>query len=205
MRPDSSRKDDAEGVQSCLAVVMSRLPCIGIGMALVLALAGCVSAKNEPQATQSNSSSATSPAATPSEEPATAPEPVSCDTIIPAETIAAYEALDNFDLIETPLDSGEQFRDLGGIQCAWGKPRTDTLNVFSWSPITPELAAAKQAELEAEGFVRQDIAEGAEYAQDPADWGVHFVFSDGYWVEATNTTAPFFTAPELAARAASFQ
>ena len=146
-----------------------------------------------------------SPAPSSIASPSPEADPVTCEALVPAEAVAAYGAKENFIPLTKPVGSGDEFLELGGIQCAWGKPNTDSLNIFAWSPISPDQAAVKQAELETQGFFRQDIAEGTEYAQDLDDeWGVHFLFSDGYWIEATNSEPPFVTAPELAARAAAF-
>lgn len=179
-------------------------PLTRVGAALVLALTAafataCTSTPpSGPQVSESSAPTPSTPAPDPSGEPSDDPgasaEPT-CDTIIPAETVADFASVgwtaraDPFYIGETELPEG--------LQCIWADfegPAGDHLQLFGWAPIEPDAASEAQDNLVSQGWVRESAVEGIYITESPetsiatdADgYGMTYLFSDG-WVKIADT------------------
>jgi hypothetical protein len=145
---------------------------------------------------------ATTEAAVPEETPAPTPTPFvpSCTNIIDADTLATLEA-EGFVLIEEHEHKlrveqrvEAMFFDNGGVDCLWGiAGGGDSLVVFGYSEIPPAAAAAAQAQLEDEGYLRteegSDVVLSIDPQTDVMGIGDSFVFSGGAWFHSTTREA----------------
>ena len=124
-----------------------------------------------------------------------APEDVTCENMLSAETVDTFESTgwtvreDPFVILDLELPDG--------TACTWGafgSPTNDDLVLFGWSPITAADATATQAALEAEGWLREDVSGGVMITEDPTlalrlddeGYGMTYLFGDG-WVEVSDT------------------
>ena len=149
---------------------------------------------------------ATEPAATssavashpPTPESTLTPTPVpelTCDGLIPESLIEEFSTTnwtaraDVFRIGSTELPDG--------IGCTWADydaPASDNLLIFGWAPISDQLANTAQAELIANGWLREDlgdtilITEDPQYAiaTDSEGYGLSYEFGDGWVKFATN-------------------
>lgn len=172
------------------------LPVLAGVAALAIALAGC--AQGAPNAPEPP----TPPAAEqpqdeqPQDEQQT-PEPVAdptCETIIPAEVVDQFESVgwsaepEEFRIGATVVPEG--------IQCVWGdySVATDHVQIFGWAPLDAETAATLQAELETQGWIREEQDGAVFLTEDPAyaiatddqGYGMTYGFGDG-WVTLADT------------------
>jgi hypothetical protein len=170
-----------------------RLP--RLGAALVLAATAflataCASGAPAPEPTTTSASTPTptTPAPEPTEtEPAVAQDPT-CDTIIDPTVVADFESVgwssqqERFYLGSLELPEG--------IQCKWADfeaPAGDHLTIYGWAPIDAATAADAQEALQAEGWVREDAAEGVYITENPETtiapdengYGMTYLFADG--------------------------
>ncbi len=104
--------------------------------------------------------------------------------------IDAEPALDYFDdFAQRQVDQGTNLRyfvELGGVACQVGQANTDNSFTYGYSPIGPELATEIQAELEAEGFVREESDLGVTYGLDTDDGGEYdFLFTGTEWYHSS--------------------
>lgn len=171
-----------------------------LGMTVV-ALAGataCSSGHSPVPATSSTSGARVTASPTPSPDaidvPAAFPRPLDCETLIPADTVAALHkqgwsaAQRDFAFGPDPVP--------GGIACLWADPTTasDHGLLYGWAPISGVDAAAREAELVSEGWIREDSARGVYITADPrtalskdADgYGMTYLFGRG-WVSVSDT------------------
>lgn len=136
-----------------------------------------------------------SPVATPSGSavPDAAAEPT-CETIIPASTVADFRGL-GWTAQQAPFVLGE--RQLAeGLQCTWGDFRvpSDHVQVFGWAPLADAEATAARSELLQNGWREVDegtsiyITENATTAVAPDEngFGMTYQFGDG-WVKVADT------------------
>lgn len=145
---------------------------------------------------------ATTEAAAPEETPTPTPTPFvpSCTNIIDADTLATLEA-EGFVLIEEHEHKlrveqrvEAMFFDNGGVDCLWGiAGGGDSLVAFGYSEIPPAAAAAAQAQLEDEGYLRteegSDVVLSIDPQTDVMGIGDAFVFSGGAWFHSTTREA----------------
>lgn len=127
--------------------------------------------------------------------PTIAPEDVTCENMLAAETVDTFESTgwtvreDPFVILDLELPDG--------TACTWGdfaSPTNDDLVLFGWSPITAADASATQDALEAEGWLREEVSGGVMITEDPAlalrlddeGYGMTYLFGDG-WVEVSDT------------------
>jgi len=138
-------------------------------------------------------SPAPEPEATPSTDPASSDEPT-CDTIISPATAADFDSLgwtalaDSFSVASVALPEG--------IQCVWGdfSTATDHVQIFGWAPITDTQAKTAEAELVADGWIREDSDDGVYITENPETavavdedgYGLTYLFGDG-WVKYADT------------------
>lgn len=172
---------------------MTRIRALALAAALaapVVLLAGC--GAEEPVETVPTtavpSTVATSPAPSPSStiDPDDA-EPT-CETIIPASTVADYEEVGWTAKADVFRIGGTEVP--GGIQCTWGdySVATDHVQVYGWAPIDEQEADQAQADLISEGWRREDVDSGtyitesadSAIATDDQGYGFTYFFGDGF-------------------------
>ena len=129
----------------------------------------------------------TTPVTTPAQEPA-------CDTIISDGTVAAltdagwsHEERD-FQIGDITLDEG--------LLCLWADYSvvSDHGQLYGWSRITPDEAAAAQSWLLGQGWIRESGSAGTYITEDPQfslgtddeGYGTTYLFGDG-WVALSDT------------------
>lgn len=172
-------------------------PAAVVALALSLtALAAC-STPNAPETTPTTppppTAVPTSPAPTPSGDAADPGEP-SCETIIPAATVADFEKVGWTAQADVFRIGGTEVA--GGIQCTWGdySVATDHVQIFGWAPIGRAQAEEAQSELLRTGWRREE-GEGGFYvtespetaiAPDEDGYGLTYFFGDG-WVTLADT------------------
>jgi hypothetical protein len=153
-----------------------------LAVAAVGVLAGCTPETPSPaptRAAESPGSAAPAP-----------PEPITCDTLVPA---AAREAMtdDGWTLFEgyeekmrTEGSSIVVFVDYGGAACLWGPPNGSGA-VFAGSAIDDTAERAQRARLESEGYTVREHngADLYEHLDETGSINAH-LFADGYWFYA---------------------
>jgi len=127
------------------------------------------------------------PSATPETDPASAEDPT-CTTIIGDSVVADFESL-GWTSQASPLYIGStEIED--GLQCMWADfegPAGDHGQMFGWAALADEDATDLQAELEAQGWVREEdsagvyITESADtaIATDDEGYGMTYLFTPG--------------------------
>ena len=166
---------------------------LGAGLAL---LAGCSGAAPETGSTPSvrpTGRTAPAPVVTPTvgSTPRAAP---ACDTIIPGDLVDDFaksgwtSEKDVFRIGETEVP--------GGILCTWGDPEmaSDNVQMFGWAPISGDDAALQETALLAQGWIREEDADGVYITEDPKTavstdddgYGWTYLFGDG-WVKVADT------------------
>lgn len=175
-----------------------RAPLLASVPVLLLALAACSTTPapaSNPTATESAAPAA--PIETPDAVPdaTTEASTASCDTLISAslvEELTGYgwtSRSDDFLVGATVVE--------GGLQCSWADfdgPATDNLLIFGWAPIADGEATRLQSELIAQGWLREDGAQGTYITADPEyavavdedGYGMTYLFGDG-WVTVALT------------------
>lgn len=175
-----------------------RAPLLASVPVLLLALAACSTTPapaSNPTATESAAPAA--PIETPDAVPdaTTEASTASCDTLISAslvEELTGYgwtSRSDDFLVGATVVE--------GGLQCSWADfdgPATDNLLIFGWAPIADSEATRLQSELIAQGWLREDGAQGTYITADPEyavavdedGYGMTYLFGDG-WVTVALT------------------
>lgn len=117
-----------------------------------------------------------------------------CETIIPATTVEDFTGLGWEPLQEPFVLTNAEVE--GGILCKWGDPAvpSDHVQIYGWAPLSAAEAGAAQLDLVANGWIREDAAEGvyitesAETATgtDDQGYGWTYLFGDG-WVKFADT------------------
>jgi len=156
---------------------------IGLG-ALLTGLTACsgdsgTSAPETPGASAPIAGSQVTPTPTVTDAATEAPANLSCEGILPAETVEAFTEAgwtsrqDPFYVGNTELS--------GGLQCIWGNPKvaSDDVQVYGWAPITDDQAQQVTDELTAQGWVASE-ENGATYfvAPDNAPMGMAYRLTD---------------------------
>ncbi|GAA5028155.1 hypothetical protein ACFQRL_06170 [Microbacterium fluvii] len=174
-----------------------------LGLALTLALTTALAtacSSTAPEAVETTAAptaaattAAPTPDATPTEEPVSSDAPT-CETIIPASTVAEFEDLEWTAQEEPFVLAGDEIT--GGLQCKWGDltAATDHIQMFGWAPIDEADAIAAQDQLVADGWSLEEgdegiyVTESAETAiyTDDDGYGWTYLFGDG-WVKFADT------------------
>lgn len=180
---------------------MTRRPArLGTAALLIAATAvftaGCA-ATPEPEPTQDASAapSQVEPNPEPTAEPTSdAVADPTCDTLIPAATVADFESVGWTSISEAFRVGSVELSE--GIQCVWGDFTTasDQLQMFGWAPISATEARSVQDELVSGGWRREDAPEGVyiteptetTIATDDEGYGLTYLFGDG-WVMFADT------------------
>ncbi|QLD13110.1 hypothetical protein [Microbacterium oleivorans] len=160
-----------------------------VASAAVLALVtGCSSPA--PAATAPPAEAApSSPVATPQEtasEPAL-PDPT-CENIIREASFAELEA-QGWEYEQEPfLIADDEIE--GGVSCVWTNAAEPGGNIlqFGWAPLTAAETTDAQSALEAQGWIREEAADGVYLTEDPAfalnidadGYGMTYFFGEGY-------------------------
>jgi hypothetical protein len=174
------------------------LAALGVTVVAVAGVTACSSGPSPAPATSSTPGTRVTASPTPSPDatdiPAASPRPLDCETLIPADTVAALHkqgwsaAQRDFAFGPDPVP--------GGIACLWADPTTasDHGLLYGWAPISGVDAAAREAELVSEGWIREDSDRGVYITADPrtalskdADgYGMTYLFGRG-WVSVSDT------------------
>jgi len=162
-----------------------------VGAAVLLA--GCTGTP-APKTSAAVSAPADSSAVSPGSASGSAsPAPLTCDTMIPAETVQAFKA-SGWSGAPGPLYVGDA-RVAGGLQCTWGKGEaSSTTDIFGRGAIGAQAAADAEKQLVAQGWRRIDSPEGVyitagkDMILNPDDegYGMTYLFGDG-WVKVAST------------------
>lgn len=162
---------------------------LAIGSLAALALlAGCSSPA--PAATAPPAEAApSSPVATPQEtasEPAL-PDPT-CENIIREASFTELES-QGWQYEQEPFLIGDDEIE-GGVSCIWTNAAEPGGNIlqFGWAPLTAADETEAQDALEAQGWIREEAADGVYLTEDPAfalnidadGYGVTYFFGEGY-------------------------
>lgn len=157
----------------------------------VLLLAAC-SSPDTPQTTPTTPAPGTavptSPAPTPSDGDAAPSDEPTCETILPAATVADFED-QGWTARAEPFRIGT-IEIAEGIQCTWGdySVATDHVQVYGWAPLAADEVDDAQSELLDSGWRREEgedgvyITESAETVMAPDDngYGFTYFFGDGF-------------------------
>lgn len=171
------------------------------GTALLIAVSAvgisACSAADAPAAHPSDSlaPTPTSPAPTPVATPTTtADSEPTCQNIIPARTISDFESVGWTVKPEVFRIGGEEIPD--GVQCTWGDytVASDHVQIYGWAPLKAADATEHIQQLVAEGWRREESAEGVYVTENPdtaiatdqQGYGLTYLFSDG-WVKFADT------------------
>lgn len=174
-------------------VMIPRIPLAAVALLATLGLASCSS--TPPEATEPTpaptpiATETTAPVADPTpvpEEPTAAP---TCETIVSSGTVSALSEL-GWTPQQAEFHLGEQVLD-GGLYCAWADwtEPSDHGQFFAWAPLSDAQAMTAQADLLAQGWVREGayITEpAASFQTDEDGYGMTYLFGDG-WVTYADT------------------
>lgn len=176
----------------------SALPALAALGATALLLSGC-GASASPEATSPGN--AVSPSAAPSASaPAptasatTSPVTASCDTLIGADLLSELTA-QGWTYKEAAITVGDQTV-ADSLTCTWADytVASGNLLLFGWAPIAADEAEALASELESEGWIREEAAEGFFITEDPMQapttdengYGMTYEFGNG-WMTVSDT------------------
>ena len=168
--------------------------CLAVGvLTLATACSGITPAASPPPGT-GTTAPAPSPAAPPKDVPASAPAALSCETLIPSDTVAALQQ-QGWTALQREFSFGPDVLP-GGIECLWGDQSvaSDHGLLYAWAPISGGDAAAREAQLVSSGWIREDGTRGVYITADPkaslstdADgYGMTYLFGPG-WVMLSDT------------------
>ncbi|OZB78705.1 MAG: hypothetical protein B7X41_19865 [Microbacterium sp. 14-71-5] len=149
------------------------------------------SVKPTPDAKSTAPESTTPPT---SDTPATPPASLSCETLIPSDTVAALHK-QGWAAMKRDFAFGPEPVP-GGIECLWSDPAiaSDHGLLYGWAPIAGADAKARQEQLVASGWIREDSSRGvyitadprASLSQDEDGYGMTYLFGPG-WVTVSDT------------------
>lgn len=166
------------------------LPLLAVAAFGAVGLAGCA-APDEPDASASASAQPTPTAAPPAEPtttPSVDPANVTCESLLPAETLTVFADL-GWDVEIEEFRVGSLALD-DGLWCKWGDFSAAAgapVQIYGWSPIEAAEASTAQQELQQQGWVREDAPEGIYITENPdtvvstdeAGYGMTYLFADG--------------------------
>jgi hypothetical protein len=157
-------------------------------LVLLVSCAGREAPETTPTTPAPGTAVPTSPAPTPSDGLAAPPDDPTCETIIPASTVADFEEVGWTAQATTFRIGAIEITD--GIQCTWGdySVATDHVQVFGWAPLDDAEVDEAQAELVRSGWRREEgddgvyITESAETAMAPDEdgYGFTYFFGEGF-------------------------
>ncbi|PRY69544.1 hypothetical protein B0I08_102220 [Glaciihabitans tibetensis] len=171
---------------------------VSTSLVLLLALSGCASAAPGDAPAEATTSAApteapatATPSSVPSAAPSIDPADYTCETILPAATLAVFaeQEADGFvlqaDFVERSRNFGSDlvyFVDFGGILCQWGYPSGAEPVNYGFSALTADQKAERMARLTEGGFVAEETDRGTRLVNaDPASFPDTYLFTDGYW------------------------
>jgi hypothetical protein len=172
-----------------------------IALVATASLSGC--AANTPTSGTTSKPSSTNTAAAPS-TPTPTPTPTfvaddyTCQSILPPATLAVFkgkqsagftlqkdyvERVHNFDATLALFD------DYKGILCQWAYPGATKSVDYGFSAISVTQAKTVQATLTRNGYSPEGKDNGIVYTNaDPTDFPDNYLFIDGYWFYASQTS-----------------
>ncbi|SFR39689.1 hypothetical protein SAMN04488591_0996 [Microbacterium azadirachtae] len=174
------------------------LAALGVTAVALAGATACSSGRSPAPATSSAPGTRVTASPTPSPDatdvPAASPRPLDCETLIPADTVAALHK-QGWSAVQRDFAFGPDPVP-GGIACLWADPTTasDHGLLYGWAPISGVDAAAREAELVSEGWIREDSDRGVYITADPrtalskdADgYGMTYLFGRG-WASVSDT------------------
>jgi hypothetical protein len=168
--------------------------------AVAIIVAGLPQSGTTPPAANTPTRSATaSPTPTPTRGATPTPEPPPTPTSSPssiAEPAATPTCLQIVDpaVVDTMTSSGleadhlwpdqtefygtqhQRFAEFGGVSCRWGKPQSDNVRIYSYTPVTPQQSALLESELTMAGYTSEPRDRGTVYIA-PEVPGTFFLFT----------------------------
>jgi hypothetical protein len=174
-------------------------PVASVSVAVAVLVAATACSAGSPSATGTARPHATSSGKASSgarETPAPTPSrgPLSCDTLITADTVAALKK-QGWVAQQRDFSFGPNVV-AGGLECLWADPSTTSDHglLYGWAPISASDAAAREAQLVSSGWVREDSDRGVYITADPRTtlstddqgYGMTYLFGDG-WVTVSDT------------------
>ncbi|MFB7891441.1 hypothetical protein ACFC1I_04500 [Microbacterium sp. NPDC056044] len=168
--------------------ILGTAAALALSAVLLSACAGSPEAAPEPTGNaQTPTTAAPAPSATPEPAPASTEDPT-CTTIIGESVVAEFEKV-GWSSQASPLYIGStEIED--GLQCMWANfdgPAGDHGQMFGWAPLDDADAEDLQAELESQGWLREEDAAGV-YITESADtaiapdedgYGMTYIFTSG--------------------------
>ncbi|MDQ4212480.1 hypothetical protein [Microbacterium capsulatum] len=156
---------------------------------------GAPAPKTPPSATSTAEANGSgTPSASPAAKPAASNGPLTCDTLITPDTVAALKK-QGWAAKQREFSFGPNVLP-GGLQCIWADQTqaSDHGLLYGWAPISASDAQGREAQLVAEGWIREDNARGVYITADPRyslskddqGYGMTYLFSDG-WVTVSDT------------------
>ncbi|GAA5208115.1 hypothetical protein [Microbacterium kyungheense] len=156
-----------------------------------LALTACA---GSPEANPDPTTSSVPTTAAPEPSASAAPEPTAdaaptCETLISDSLVADYEKI-GVTAQESPFYIAGQAIE-GGLRCMWAnfdQPAGDSGQIYGWAKMSDADADAAQQALLAEGWVREDAADGGVYITESHDtaivtddegYGMTYLFAAG--------------------------
>lgn len=170
---------------------------LGLVVGVLTGATACSGDAPAPSATPTSGAKtvAPEPTAPPSSDtPATPPAALSCETLIPSDTVDALHK-QGWAAMKRDFAFGPEPVP-GGIECLWSDPAvaSDHGLLYGWAPIAGAEAKTRQEQLVASGWIREDSARGvyitadprASLSQDEDGYGMTYLFGPG-WVTVSDT------------------
>jgi len=167
---------------------------LGVALGVLAATTACSSGPRPAPATSNPAVPAPSPSTAPADTPAAAPGTLSCETLIPSDTVAALQK-QGWSAMQREFRFGPNIVP-GGIECLWADQSvaSDHGLLYGWAPLSGSDAAAREAQLVASGWTREESDRGVYITADPkaslskdADgYGMTYLFGPG-WVTLSDT------------------
>lgn len=174
---------------------------LGLAVGVLTAATACSGGAPTPAPTPSSKPTSGTKTITPepttpptSDTPATPPAVLSCETLIPSDTVTALHK-QGWAAMKRDFAFGPDAVP-GGIECLWSDPAiaSDRGLLYGWAPIAGAEAKARQEKLMASGWIREDSDRGvyitadprASLSQDEDGYGMTYLFGPG-WVTVSDT------------------
>jgi hypothetical protein len=173
-----------------------------LAAASILLLSGCAQKSPSASASPTPPSASAVPGApstpTPVPTPTFVPAKYTCNSILPPATLAVFQSrkkdgftpqLDYVQRVHNFDPNLSLFDDYGGILCQWAYPNASKQVDYGFSSITAAQATTEQAYLQKNGYTPTQKDNGTVYANaDIADFPDTYLFIDGYWFYASQTS-----------------
>jgi hypothetical protein len=164
---------------------------------VALTLAGCASTPAPaPSATSVHTATSAPSTPTPEPTPTFVPASYTCDSILPAATLAVFQSKKSAgftlqaDYLQRMKNIGSNllaFSNYGGILCQWAYPDSSSSVDYAYSSITAANATTQQAALTGIGYAPTNKYHGVVYVNsDPTDYPDEYLFVNGYWIQASS-------------------